>query len=105
MTKTNIVTPASIRVVLDQMRAEIVHAFTGYEVDIKTQIDAAMKAEIDAFDFDGEVRRILRAELSRRVQYEITSRVSSVIHGQRIAKQISEIVADALSEQFGNDQT
>lgn len=53
--------PVQVRLTLDHMRAEIVHAFS--EMDLSADVDRAVRSAVEAFDFEAEIQRVVGDEM------------------------------------------
>ena len=87
--------PMQVRLTLDHMRAEIVHAFAG--LDLATDVDAAVRRAVDQFDFQKEVADILRQELLGIVRDGVRRELQSLAWmDKRFREELAGIVTRAL---------
>ena len=81
-----------IKVTLDHMRQEIVHAFTSYQLEAQTNLDEALKRELAAFDFEGEVRAVARIEMEAMVKSVVHDAVWSLQDEPEFKEQMRKAV-------------
>lgn len=102
-----------IHIELQNLREHVVHALTMRNQELVVEVDKAVKAAIDNFDFHAEVRNHATAIIKRAVESSIQSAVAQAFswdHGaegprMQLAKIVKEALVKALTEKPGGHTT
>ena len=87
--------PMQIKLTLDHMRAEIVHAFAG--IDLAPQVDQAVKRAVEQFDFQREVQTIFSQEITARLRDGIRRELSALAWtDKQFRNELAAVVTAAL---------
>lgn len=93
-----------VRVTLDTMRHDIIHAFNAHAEDLKKQVEAAVSNEINNFNMDEEVHKIASTVLKEVVKNVLTSTLSELAYNRELRREMSKIVAQQLIKQLNTDE-
>ncbi len=87
-----------VRLTLDHMRHEIVHAFGLYADTLKGDVDHEVKAAIERFDFATEVGRMADTILRNEIESALKSAFQELRFDRALKKALVEILLRELSK-------
>ena len=92
--------PPTIRIEMDHMRQQIVHGMLAQSKDFEKAVDEAIKKAIENFDFDGEVTRIVRSELTDMTRKALTSVLQNIMYSEEVRTKLHNRVDSCLNREL-----
>lgn len=91
-----------IRLSLEQMRYEIVHAFSKYNDELEVKVDKAVQEAIKNFDFDREVSRISMSLMNDMINQSLKRAFERLKWDEAMTKALTEILLKELRRDLPN---
>ena len=88
--------PFQVRISVDHMRHEIVHAMGRWTGETEQHIDEACKAAIAAFDFTGEAAKVMSAEIRAQLDWSIRAAITKIFSSEDMQQEIEGAVLRVL---------
>lgn len=85
-----------VRIVVEGMRHEMVHAFNSYADNLKAEFQRAVDLAINSFDYENEVRIMAHAELQASVRRRVQDLINSTTNSKRIQEAVKKEIVKHL---------
>jgi ribosomal protein S3AE len=86
-------TTPMIRLELDQMRYQVLHALTLHQAEIQEQVDEALKKALAEFDFDKVIREAVDRELNEAIRKAFGQAVSNILYSSEMRQLLQDASA------------
>lgn len=83
--------PLLIRVDVEAMRYQVVHAFNQHMLELSGMLDTGIKKAIEQFDWDGEVAKAAQEALREGVRHSIEDAVRQVMYSTEMKREIKAL--------------
>ena len=88
-----------VRLTLDHMRHEIIHAFNRYADGLKDDVAAEVERAIQSFDYRNEIAKIADGILRQEIQKALEGAFQSMRWDSALRKSLVEIMRRELAKQ------
>lgn len=90
--------PVMIRLEIDQMKYQIMHAFTLHQTEIAAQVQAALDKPLgENLDIEALVTKVVQDELPKVVSYHVQRAISKLLYDADITRAVEEALAVTLN--------